>query len=182
MKDRNRKMLFLLGLVVVSMTFFGFANTELYNMFCKAIGIDLNPNNTELVVDSDKIDETHEVKMVFTVQTMRDVPVKFTVKERTFPINLGKMYANEYTFQNLTTDTLFFRPVHSVYPAAAANQYTMMKCFCFDDMILMPLETLTLPMTFRFSTDVNREVNRIVMHYTLVKRNPDDVLNEEGTN
>jgi cytochrome c oxidase assembly protein subunit 11 len=177
--NKNRKLLILLLLAALGMTSFAFANQELYALFCQAIGISQSPNDPNLVIDESKIDENRKVKVVFNVSTMKDVPVKFSVKEISYPIVLGKLYENEYTFANQTADTLYFRPVHSVFPPSASNKYSMVKCFCFDDMILMPHETLTLPLSFRFSTDVDPLVNRIVMNYTLMKRQKDDVLIEE---
>ena len=46
-------------------------------------------------------------------------------------------------------------------------------------MVLMPREDLTLPLSFRFSPDVDANVNRIVMNYTLFTRPRDEVMTEE---
>lgn len=178
--NKNKKLMILLLLTAAAMTTFAFANKELYALFCQAIGISQSPNDPNMVVNEADIDDNREVKVVFTTSTMKDVPVKFSVKEQTFPIVLGKLYENEYNFINQTADTLYFRPIHSVYPPAASNKYSMVKCFCFDDMILMPKEELTLPLSFRFSPDVDPKVNRIVMNYTLVTRERDDVVQEES--
>jgi cytochrome c oxidase assembly protein subunit 11 len=178
--NKNRKLLILLSLVALAMTSFAFANQELYALFCQAVGISQSPNDPDMLVNEVDIDEDREVKVVFTTSTMKDVPVAFAVKEQSFPIVLGNMYENEYTFKNQTADTLYFRPIHSVFPPSASNKYSMVKCFCFDDMILMPHEELVLPLSFRFSPDVDPKVNRIVMNYTLVTREKDDVVAEEN--
>ncbi|MCB0278760.1 MAG: cytochrome c oxidase assembly protein [Calditrichaeota bacterium] len=176
--SNNNKLLFILSLAVIFMVTFAFANDRLFYMFCEAVGISVSPNNETAVIKPEDIDESHFVKVLFTTETMRDVRVDFGVAKRSIDINLGKVYDNEYHFKNLTGDTLFFRPIHSVFPPSAANKYTMLKCFCFDDMVLYPHEELSLPMTFFFNTDVDPEINRIVMHYQLIKRERDDVMIE----
>ena len=95
--NKNKKLLILLLLAALGMTSFAFANQELYALFCQAIGISQSPNNANMIVDESKINENREVKVVFTVSTMKDVPVNFSVKELSFPIVLGKLYENEYT-------------------------------------------------------------------------------------
>jgi len=177
--NKNSKLFIILVLVVCAMATFGYANDRLFQMFCDAIGISQSPNAEELVVDPSAIDENRKVKVVFTTETMRDVPALFSVKEKSYEIVLGKTYENEYTFTNRTRDTLYVRPVHSVYPPSASNKYKMMKCFCFDDMVILPKQEQKLPLSFYFNTDVDPKVNRIVMHYSLIKRDKDDVLNGE---
>ncbi len=175
--NKNNKLLLILAGVFSVMLVFGYANDRLFKLFCDAIGISLSPNSNydPDAINTLSVDTTRTIKVVFNTEVMRDVPAFFTVKERSYDIHLGKTYENDYTFINRSNDTLYVRPVHSVYPASASTKYTMMECFCYDDMTLYPKQEITLPLTFYFSNDVSPYVNRIVMHYSLVKRDKDQV-------
>jgi cytochrome c oxidase assembly protein subunit 11 len=182
-KKRNKKLLYFLTTIIVFMLVFAYSNEQLYRLFCEAIGISISPNNTSYDVKNMVIDESREVKVVFTTEKNRDVPVAFSVEKISFPIHLGKTYLNTYNFKNTTSDTVYFRPIHSVFPSQASNKYTMLECFCFDDMTLFPYEEKSLPMSFFFNPDVDESVERIVMHYQLISREKDDVsIKEELSN
>ena len=64
MKSKNNKLMLLLGLAVIFMVTFSFANERLFLMFCEAVGISVSPNNDSAVINSDQIDENHFVKVL----------------------------------------------------------------------------------------------------------------------
>ena len=180
-KKRNKRLLYILTTIIVFMLVFAYSNEKLYRLFCEAIGISISPNNTNYDTENMVVDESREIKVVFTTETNKDVPIAFSVEKLTIPIYLGKTYLNTYHFKNKSTETIYFRPVHSVFPSSASNKYTMLECFCFDDMTILPREEKSLPMSFFFNPDVDKSVNRIVMHYQLISREKDDVSIKEGS-
>ena len=177
--SKNKKLLILLLMTVGFMTIFAFANQELYRLFCEAIGLNVGSDQeiTELTDENGR--ETRELSITFTTEAMHNVPIDFSVTEKKATVNIGYLYENSYSFVNKTSDTLYFRPVHRVYPPEASNHYKMVKCFCFDDMIMLPNEELELPLTFLFSSDLDPKIHSVVMHYTLIKRMREDVVIEE---
>jgi cytochrome c oxidase assembly protein subunit 11 len=74
--------------------------------------------------------------------------------------------------ENLSSDTVYFRAIHSVVPEDAARKMTLLQCFCFDDITLLPGERRQLPVVYAFSPDLRADVGRITMSYTLYRREP----------
>ena len=160
--------------VIVAMFIFGYANVPLFKRFCSAIGIGLSPN-AEIGNDSTEVvlDKTRPLKVIFTTTVNDDLPILFKSEKNSSNIFVGESDRNIYHFTNLTDDTLYFRPVHSVFPAQASKRYTMLECFCFRDMVLMPKEDVAVPLVYYFKNDLDPEVNRVTMHYTLFQRDRD---------
>jgi cytochrome c oxidase assembly protein subunit 11 len=174
---RNNKILILLLAVVVGMFVFGYANVPLFKRFCSAIGIGLSPNSApEQKTEEVLVDKSRPLKVLFTTTVNDDLPIMFDSEKKSSNIFVGESDKNNYHFVNLSNDTLYFRPVHSVFPAAASKRYTMTECFCFKDMMLLPHEDVSVPLVYYFKPELNKEVTRVTMHYTLFKR---EITDEE---
>jgi len=176
---RNKIFLIVLVVIIVGMFAFGYANVTLFKSFCSAIGIGISPNS-EPGEKSDEIvaDSTRPLKVLFTTTVNDDLPIIFESEKNSADVFVGQSDKNTYHFVNMSDDTLYFRPVHSVFPAQASKKYTMLECFCFRDMTLLPHEDVTVPLVYYFQPDLDEEVDRVTMHYTLFKRDKDDV--DEG--
>ncbi len=173
--SKNGKLLIWLVALGVGMLAFGYANVPLFQMFCSAVGIQVqNPDNIEIgVITGDgEVDTSRDLKVLFTTTVNDKLPILFESSQSRVKIHPGATDQVDYRFVNLSNDTLFFRPVHSVYPAEANKKYDMIKCFCFQDMTLLPHEEQIHPLVYAFHTDLKQSVKRVTMHYTLFKRDP----------
>jgi cytochrome c oxidase assembly protein subunit 11 len=72
----------------------------------------------------------------------------------------------------MSDDSVYFRAVHSIVPMAAAKEFQLIQCFCFEDQTLGPRETRELPVYFALSPRFPTDVNEIVLNYTLFPRDP----------
>ena len=118
----------------------------------------------------------NRIKVSFTIDHTHGLDLEFTVLNKQMTVQRSKLTENKYRFKNTSTDTLFFRPIHQLFPNELAEHYKMLKCFCFDDMMLLPNENLVLPMTFLISKNFNNEINEVRVHYAIIKRSKEDVL------
>ena len=93
----------------------------------------------------------------------------FSVKQRVQDIHVGERAMNEYTFTNLSKDTLYFRPVHDLEPREAGFEDTMTleKCFCFEEQKIEPRQTYVLPVIYRFGPKLDPATDTVTMSYTL---------------
>jgi cytochrome c oxidase assembly protein subunit 11 len=178
---RNSKVLLVLVAVAIVMFVFGYANIPLFKRFCSAIGIDLSPNAGATQEESGiDVDSTRQLKVIFTTSINDDLPIVFKSKKHESKVYVGESDKNMYHFVNMSDDTLYFRPVHSVFPAEASKKYSMIECFCFKDMMILPHEEVEVPLVYYFKPSLSDEVTRVTMHYTLFKRDRDDI-NLKGT-
>jgi len=165
----NWKLALILGVVVVGMVAFAYINVPLFRMYCQKVGIAIAPN-TEAKANQEPSD--HKVTILFTGVVANDMPIAFKADKAFEEIRLGEESKTSYHFVNLSNDTIYFRPVHSVLPEDAAAKLTLKKCFCFDDQTILPGQSYTLPVIYSFASNLDPKIQRITFHYTLFKKEP----------
>src|SRR4030067_2515999 len=163
-KISNWKLARVLGGVVVGMLAFAYVNVPLFRIDCQRVGIAIS-HNVEAKANQEPSDR--KVTILFTGVVANDMPIAFKADKAFEEIKLGEESKTSYHFVNLSNDTIYFRPVHSVLPENAATKRTLSKCFCFDDQVILPHQEYTLPVLYSFKSDLDPEVENITMHYTL---------------
>jgi cytochrome c oxidase assembly protein subunit 11 len=149
---------------------FAFAQVPLFSLFCQKIGFAISP-----LSDVKEASDGREVKVLFTGVVAGKLPVYFKAKRSIETVKIGQKFENEYKFVNMSDDTVYFRPVHSILPEDAAKKFTMTKCFCFDDQTLLPHEEKTFPVISILSADLNPDVEQVTLHYTLFEKEKDEM-------
>lgn len=125
---------------------------------------------------SSEIDKTKSVHATFSIIENKEIPLNFSVRDKSLDVTLAKLTENTYHFKNTSSDTIYFRPIHHLYPDELAEHYKMLKCFCFDDMILLPYEEEDIEMSFLISAKLNDTIKEVRIEYSLIPRKKEDVL------
>ena len=163
-KKKNLRLFLILAGLGIFMFVFAFINVPLFRMYCQKVGIAISPNSK---ASPETKSSGRKVTVLFTNVVANNAPILFKPKDSFQNIVLGETAKNEYRFVNLSNDTIYFRPVHSVLPEDAATKLTLSKCFCFDDQVILPHQEYILPVLYSFKSDLDSEVENITMHYTL---------------
>ena len=170
-RRRNRKLLLvILAPIALGMFSVTFAQVPLFQLFCQRIGFAISPLT--------KVKEGaggREVTVLFTGVASGSLPVYFRPKHAVGKALVGERFENEYNFVNMSNDSVYFRPVHSILPEDAAKKFTMMKCFCFDDQALAPHEEKTFKVISILSQDLNSDVEQVTLHYTLFEKKREEM-------
>lgn len=167
---RNRRLLVILATVGLLMFGFAYANVPLFNMLCRSLGIGLNPNaELDRRIAAAVVPGTgREVNVVFSGSIVGTLPVSFAPAKTTMTVRLGEQALVDYSFVNMSSRKVYFRPVHTVQPSSVADdQFSLSECFCFDDQYLHPRQSISLPVVFRISPDIPADVSQVRLHYTL---------------
>jgi len=162
-KKKITKSLMILGFIGIGMFGFAFANVPLFNMLCTAIGIEMNPNAN--VVSTEATDRTADI--YFRGETMGTIPIEVKPVKSRQEINLGQQVMNDYEFENKSDRTIYFRPVHSIQPALAADKFQLSQCFCFDLQKLEPRERKSLPVVYIVGSDLKEGVHTMTLNYSM---------------
>ncbi len=164
--QKNKKMLVILSSVAVGMLLFGvFILPPFYRMACKIVGVDLNPDNdVELgAVDPD----ANAISVSFQARVLDNLPVRFYAEHKKAKIKPGEAGFNTFYFENLSNETVYIRPLHTVTPSFAAAEFDMRVCFCFNDQELGPGEKREYPIEYSFSKEIDGRVARSLVRYDL---------------
>jgi cytochrome c oxidase assembly protein subunit 11 len=78
----------------------------------------------------------------------------------------GKMYSATFTAKNLSEISRVAQAVPSIAPAAAAEHFTKIECFCFTSQAFLTGEERALPLQFIVAPDLPDYVDTITLQYT----------------
>lgn len=163
----NRTLVQLVG-VVVTMGALSFAAVPFYDWFCRVTGF----GGTTSVADSGSdvvLDRT--IKVRFDASLELGMPWEFRPAVPSMEIHIGENGLAFYEAHNPTNRPVAGTASFNVYPYAAGGYFTKVECFCFQEQVLQPGETVQMPVSFfvdpAMVEDVEgRFVNEIVLSYT----------------
>ncbi len=179
-----------LSLLVLVMFSFAYANVPLFKMFCARFGfggsgraglkasadpggIGSAPKGVDMATSSTTGPiELRDVTVTLMGVTADGLPVQFRPSVPSVTTIPGKPVHLSYDFVNMSDDSVYFRAVHSIVPVAAAREFQLIQCFCFEDQTLGPREKRTLPVYFALSPRLPSNIGEVSLSYTLFPRDP----------
>ncbi len=165
--DNKRTVMKLVG-VGVLMGGLAWASVPLYDLFCRVTGFGGTPLVSETGAD-EVLDQTIEVR--FDASLASDMPWEFKPMERTMEIRLGETGLAFYEAHNPTNKPVAGSASFNVAPFAAGGYFTKIDCFCFQEQVLMPGETVQMPVSFYVDPEIledddGKHVPTITLSYT----------------
>ncbi|MCU0828750.1 MAG: cytochrome c oxidase assembly protein [Tabrizicola sp.] len=154
--------------VVVTMGSLSFAAVPFYDWFCRVTGF----GGTTSVADSASqvvLDQT--VKVRFDASLDGGMPWEFRPVVPSMEIRIGENGLAFYEAHNPTNRPVAGTASFNVFPYAAGGYFTKVECFCFQEQVLQPGETVQMPVSFYVDPAIvddieGRFVHEIVLSYT----------------
>lgn len=165
---RTRVYLGVLAFVALGMFGFAYANAKYFVILCQRIGLlTTAPNQIRSTIPEGEAGRPLDV--YFTAHVNDNLPIAFSVKNAFQKTAIGTAAINDYTFTNLSSNTIYFRPVHDVAPMRAGDEGTLIleQCFCFTEQKILPGQKYSLPVKYTFTNKLKSDVEVINMSYTL---------------
>ncbi len=163
--------------VVVIMGSLAWASVPFYDWFCRVTGFGGATNVAE--TGSDVIlDQT--IKVRFDASLERDMPWTFKPEVREMEIRIGETGLAFYEAHNPLDVPVAGQAAYNVTPYEAGAFFDKIECFCFVEQVLMPGETVMMPVSFFVDPAIvdDREgqyVHTITLSYTFYQIDvPDD--------
>jgi cytochrome c oxidase assembly protein subunit 11 len=163
---RNVRLAFKLGLVSLFFTAFGFAMVPLYDVICKITGLNGKTNAVAAVASKNtQIDFSRTVNIEFLSQAMPGVGLSFKPEQFAIRVHPGEISRMNYTITNTTKKVFVGQAIPSVTPAAAAQYFEKLQCFCFNQQTFQPGETRTLPVVFVVNPNMSSDLRTVTLSY-----------------
>ncbi len=166
--SKNNRTLFKLVGVVCVMTGLSFASVPLYDWFCRVTGY----GGTTSVADgaSDTVLD-REVTVRFASATERGMPWEFKPVQTTMKVKIGETGLAFYEASNPTDRTVAGSASFNVTPFTAGGYFSKIDCFCFEEQVLAPGESVQMPVTFYVDPEIVEDdeaklVHTITLSYT----------------
>ena len=164
----NRTLLKLLSLVVTLVFTTIVVIPPFYDWFCRVTGFGGTTSVAETGSDA-ILDRT--VKVRFDASLEQGMPWEFRPVEHSMTIRIGETGLAFYEAHNPTNRVVAGTASFNVYPYAAGEYFTKIACFCFQEQILQPGETVQMPVSFYVDPAIVDDpdgtfVQEIVLSYT----------------
>ncbi len=157
----------LLG-VAACMVGLSFAAVPLYRIFCQVTGFGGTPLRAS-VVNEVILDET--ITVTFDASTETGMPWVFRPVQKNMEIPIGETGLAFYSAHNPTDRPVAGTAVFNVTPFKVGPYFVKIDCFCFQEQVLQPGETVDMPVTFYVDPEIRddrstEEVKGITLSYT----------------
>jgi cytochrome c oxidase assembly protein subunit 11 len=152
-------------LLVVAMFAFGFALVPLYDVMCKAFGI--NGKTGDAYQGSQLVDQTRQVRVQFMSTNAANMVWAFYPRAEQVEVYPGAVNEMIFVAQNPTDKPMTAQAVPSVSPGPAAAYFHKTECFCFTQQSLKPGERIEMPVRFIIDRDLPADVKHLTLAYTL---------------
>ncbi|RFP87343.1 cytochrome c oxidase assembly protein [Rhodobacteraceae bacterium 63075] len=154
--------------VVVVMGALAWASVPFYDWFCRVTGFGGVTGVAEESSDT-VLDQT--IKVRFDASKERDFPWGFKPMQREMEIRIGETGLAFYEASNPTDRPIAGSASYNVTPYEAGGFFTKIDCFCFEEQVLEPGETVQMPVTFYVDPEIvddrdAKYVHTITLGYT----------------
>ncbi|KAA2311527.1 cytochrome c oxidase assembly protein [Pseudooceanicola sediminis] len=131
--------------VVVVMASLAWAAVPAYNYFCKVTGFGGVTQEADAGSDT-VLDQT--IKVRFDASTDSKMPWSFKPVQREMELRIGETGLAFFEAHNPTDRVIAGTASYNVTPYEAGGFFTKIQCFCFNEQVLQPGETVEMPVTF----------------------------------
>jgi cytochrome c oxidase assembly protein subunit 11 len=139
-----------------------------YDWFCRVTGFGGATSVAETGADT-ILDRT--IKVRFDASLEQGMPWTFKPVEHSMTVRIGETGLAFYEAHNPTNRPVAGTASFNVYPYAAGGYFTKIECFCFQEQVLQPGETVQMPVSFFVDPAIVDDpdgtfVQEIVLSYT----------------
>ncbi len=131
--------------VVLLMGGLAWASVPFYDWFCRVTGFG-GVTNVATTESDTILDQTITIR--FESSTARDMPWTFKPAQREMEVRIGETALAFYEATNPTEDPIAGAASYNVAPYEAGAFFDKIDCFCFEQQILQPGETINMPVSF----------------------------------
>ena len=162
----NKNLAQKLALVAIGGLFFGFAIAPMYSVLCKSLGLNGRADSSaSLATKSLKIDNSRNVEVLFTGNTMPGLAWSFHSNDKSITVHPGEIKLTSYFAKNEGTESVMGVAVPSITPEVAALYFKKIECFCFKQQALKPGESKEMPVRFYVSPDLPKDIKEVTLSY-----------------
>ncbi len=145
MMDPKSRTVLQASALVVTMGGLAWASVPFYDWFCRVTGYG-GATGVATAAPAEALDETITIR--FDGSLDRDMPWTFKPVQRTQELRIGETGLAFYEAHNPTDRPIAGSAAYNVAPFEAGGFFTKIDCFCFEEQLLMPGQTVQMPVTF----------------------------------
>jgi cytochrome c oxidase assembly protein subunit 11 len=188
----NSKIVKILLSIILFMMLLTIASVPIYDAFCKITGFGgstkYNPNsssysdiqknknkkdNSGLIAGDSKLD-SRLVTVEFDSNVEKSLKWKFYPLQKSITVKPGKSALAYFYAENISDKPIIGTSIFNVTPQKVGQYFVKIQCFCFEEQLLRPGESMKMPVLFTIDPDIltneeTSEVELITLSYTFFK-------------
>ncbi len=172
---RNRRVVVAALGFATAMVGLAYASAPLYDLFCRVTGF---AGTTQVAVAAPGRVLAREVTVRFDANRDGNLPWKFEPLQVSVTAKLGEEKLVFYRATNLSSRPIVGTATYNVTPDLAGSWFNKIQCFCFTEQLLMPGQSIDMPVTFFVDPDMANDrkydrVSTITLSYTFFEAKTD---------
>ncbi|MDB4065215.1 cytochrome c oxidase assembly protein [bacterium] len=154
--------------LVVLMGGLAWASVPFYDWFCRVTGFG-GTTSISTVAPDDVLEQT--IKVRFDASLHSDMDWDFKPEVHEMEIRIGETGLAFYEAHNPTDRPIAGQASYNVTPYQAGYFFNKIDCFCFEEQVLQPGETVMMPVSFYVDPEIVTDrdakyVHTITLSYT----------------
>lgn len=167
----NRRLALKLAAVTVAMFAFGYSLSPMYDLMCRAFGLNGKTGRAEVQAVAQAVDMSRTVTVEFTGMATTGLPWEFKPMVKKLEVHPGQTMVVNYLARNLAQEEITGQAIPSVSPGVSAMHFKKIECFCFTQQTLKPGEAREMPVQFVVDTGLDKNVHTITLSYSFFNTN-----------
>lgn len=156
-----------LVVIVIAMFGFGYALVPIYEKICEITGINVltqQDRNAARIVANTQVDTSRTIEVIFDANERGNF--RFTPETNRMVIHPGELITINYDIVNSMSRASAGQAIPSYLPSKAAQHFTKLECFCFEQQPFEAGESKRFPVVFVINPKLPADVHTITMSYT----------------
>lgn len=154
--------------LVLLMGGLAWASVPFYDWFCRVTGFG-GTTGISTVASDEILEQT--IKVRFDASLHSDMNWEFKPEVREMEIRIGETGLAFYEAHNPTSKPIAGQASYNVTPYQAGYFFNKIDCFCFEEQVLQPGETVMMPVSFYVDPEIVTDrdakyVHTITLSYT----------------
>jgi cytochrome c oxidase assembly protein subunit 11 len=151
-----KKHALVLGVLSMAMLGMAYASVPLYRLICQKTGFGGTPQ-IRLSASQEVLNRT--IKVQFVANVHRNLPWAFSPKQHEVTVRLGENFLAYYFAQNNSTKPIVGMATYNVSPDKAGIYFSKVQCFCFEQQLLSPGQSMDMPVLFYIDPEMDKDPN-----------------------
>ena len=153
-----------------------YAAVPLYDLFCRVTGFGGTTQTAENRSAPEILDETITIR--FDASKGRGMPWRFTPMQDAVEVRIGETGLAFYEAHNPTDKPVMGTATYNVAPYSVGGYFVKIDCFCFQEQMLEPGQTIQMPVTFYVDPEIvddaeTERVHTITLSFSFYEQEPE---------
>ena len=156
-----------MGLLAIAMFGFGFLLVPIYNVMCKAVGINGKTDPNPYKVVESRVDTSRKIKIQFLATNNAAMSWDFGATVKEIEVHPGEIGSLSFYARNPTGKRMTAQAIPSVTPFKGTDYLHKTECFCFTTQTLDAGEDIDMPLKIIIDQDLPKYIKKLTLSYTL---------------